>query len=416
MAAPEIRLAGAALQLESFTAEELSVAARATLNTARSWVQRNRKLLTSAPFDLREEEGGGRIGRPPNVWQLPSEAAGLLRARLEELAEAGAVAAKNAPDKSGKLNPLVEAEARIEARRRAKRLGSLEDATRAGTEARSWIRIAWEDEAAAHTADAITPAKKLNRIAELERELETFTFPDDIDVRSLAGWAVLRMRLMTQKAGTMKFAAKVLRARAEVRSSRVRSRLTSASFGAAVWADEGLAASLKLEVADMMASSYIVEHVRADLITEELGIAIDRRPSVGCVSTSEQAQAVVLGLACQLKLPRPGSEAIRNWLCFLTWSNDWIDALAPPVIFGLLYAGSVEVLHSRRPMGDALQSACKEAASWGFEPGKLRKDSLDLATRWADNGQAMVSVASSAERIAQIGDLFAMRPAFGTPQ
>jgi hypothetical protein len=241
--------------------------------------------------------------------------------------------------------------------------------------------------------------------------MDVFSFPDG-DLKALAGWVVKRIESMSRKAGTIEYAAQVLRIRAEVRTIRDRARLTAASFGSDVWADEGLAEQHNLTIADISYCRKIVEPVPADVLTQELKVAIDRRPTVGCCSTAEQAQAVVLGLASRLQLPDPSGDAFRNWLCFLTWSNDWIDAFAPPVIVGLLYAGGVGIQNSARPIRDSLRAACEEASTWDMAPGRLRANSLDVASRWASKAQPLEIMEDLQERAERVGDLFAMRPIF----
>ncbi len=414
MAEPEFRLIGAALHLGNFTAAELARAAGTGLNTTRSWIGRNGNFLVAETAPQGVERMDARpAGRPPSTWRLRPGSVSPLRQRLDGLVPRDVEPNESSLRRTGQTRAIPEAELHQAARDRAQRVGDAEGEARAERAARGWVRVAWEDYAARDAAGEMLNTEEFTRIAKLECQVGGGAVPN-VGLRELAGWAAQRLRTMIERSASANFAAQVLRARAAVRDLRTCARLSAASLGAAVWADEGLAETEGVLVEDLQACAHITASVPASVLLAELDMAIDRRPSYGFCTASEQGQAIVLGLAQRMRTPRNEASAMRNWLCYLTRSNDWLDALAPPVAFGLGFAGSLDLPTAWAPLRPALDAACKEALTWTFTPGRLRRDALDYARTVAGEGGVRRQKTRREDELKSIGDSFALRPSFET--
>ncbi len=378
MAQPEYRLAGAALQLGRFTAVELAQAAGTNPHTARTWLQRNDRFVEPDLMPPTVAAVNGK-GRPRKSWCLREGAAHALRQSLGQLFPLFSGPHEARPRKIEHPRNLDEVEIHLRARERARRLGHPEQMEMEAVAARSWVRIAWEDFAVLDSQKQGITQPILEHLAALERELGIGGIIESDALPEVAGWAAQRARNMSRRGATKAFAARVMRARVEVRTPRDRARLTAAAVAAPVWADEGHAERAGVGEDTMCDCKLIAEAIPSFVLLRELDMAVDRRPSYGLCPAPAHAQAVVLGLA-QLHVTTRDI-AMRDWLGFRNASNDWIPELAPAVLYGLAEAESAHWSRLFGPLEEALRRAADLAKDWDWAPGRLRRTALAYADR-----------------------------------
>ena len=353
MAGSEFRLLGKALALGHFTAPELARAAAINVNTVSSWIRRNPQFVVQ---DGAKPSSFGP-GRPQSVYRLRDDAVPQVRARLDQLfPEAGQYAERDLRA-NGYLYDVDRAEKCIATWRKACQSGRETERGQAEVEARSWIRIAWEDFAELNAAGVQIKWEHLKRLAELEREIGGGEQPASGPLAPLAKWLVQRLDAMSQRGITEEFAACTLRVRAQVRSKTSAAALTAAALAAPVWWDEGLSNDVAVGASAVDRCAVVVNLVSSDCIHEELMLMLNRD---GPYEHPEQSQAVLLGLA---KRSHANDKPIHHWLSFLLTSSDWQIALAPAILYGLGQAGHVNLravlnqieLFSARCLGHPLE-------------------------------------------------------------
>lgn len=362
MANEELRLAGSALTLRRFTAQDLSSFSQVNHNTARAWIQRNSERLESVAAPT----GAGRgRGRPKAVWRLKPDAIGALQTHLDQIQ---AVIAGKADDVGPQIDDV---EAQYETWLAAERTHDPSAAKEFGG-LRALIRIGWEDCASLFAAGQPTTSRHLRRLAEIEREAGLGGLPDEnlyARARSLA----LRLKDMHQRDVPDLFAGQTWRIRAEVRSRAERCKFTAAALAAPVWSDEGLADGVDLEPADLLRCTLVADEVPLDDRIDELSQAMD--PSdLGLCRSGQEAQALARGLTA-----RPDSlqtPEVLGWLAQLPISNLWTPHLAPIAFHGLADGGRINIQRLLDRHRTDISTAVNQQPA---DCGRLRREALSYA-------------------------------------
>src|SRR5579859_1205550 len=397
MAAQEYMLLSKAFTLVRFTAAELASAAGANSNTVGSWLRRHQDYL--------EPAGTARVrsaaGRPQRVWRLRPEAAIKIRAELDRLYPDVLREADGDLRASGHLERLDRAEQHVAAWREAARRNDLA-AHEALVTARSWVRITWEKFAELDRLNVAVPERELGNLAMLEREIGGGDLPIEKPLPLLIRWFFERTNQMAELGARDGFAARVMRCRANLRSPATAATLTAAALGAAVWWDEGLGTGLTGQAVLLGRCRRYIDLVPPNQLPIELTSALDpgefrRHP--------EQRQAVVTGL---VSTPDLVSEPIFHWLSYLPLALQWTPELAPPVMQGLLRAGT-RLDAALRTLTASLTAAIDmrwDDVSWtdNWGPGSRRSHVISHARRVLQYNQRREGLSPKITAIEQAAD------------
>jgi hypothetical protein len=365
MAQQDVRLLGGALSLHRFTFEELALAAGVNFNTARAWVRRNR-----SHFFAEGSIAAGARGRPRRVWRIADGATEVLRRRLEEF-DLERLAGQMAKASPPKLDGL---QGQFEAWSLAKRLAY-------GTEPaehralKQMIRQAWEDMSAVFGLTGDVHANHSKTVAELEFNAGAGVIPESEDLRKVAVWLTVDVDRMQARDIAAKFAAHVIRQRADVRGDAYQVKITNAALAASVWADEGLieegAASEGIK-----SCAQIAELAGVGAVIDQVSKAIGVGRFCFCRDPDE-GQAVLSGLTARTTFKR--AEDVQRWLVALRAATYWKPEFAPVALHGAWEGRDMHQETLIDVLGNDVRRALDRPPK---RIGKLRRKALIFA-KWA---------------------------------
>jgi|GEM_PF-5046157 len=363
MAYEDVRLLGSALLLGRFTPAELARSANSKLNTARSWVGRNRHHLVEEPVKPRGK------GRPGKMWRIAPSSKELLSARLKALD-----VQRLTDELAGKQPSILQ---HLEAQHDAWRLAlSIDDAAAASElrNLRRMTRISWEEFSDFHRFSGEAPEAQLKLIAEIERDAGGGEFPASDQLRKIAAWLASSIARMRSRAASPEFASRVMRLRSDVRSKADQVKVTAAALAAPVWADEGLAEE-GLEMDDLAACPLIAEFGGAARTLDEVSDAIGYGLRGYC-RDGEESQAVLCGLTARAQFG--AASEVRHWLIYLRAANFWRPELAPVALHAVWEGRDLHERSVLQMLGDQMELALKRQP---IKVGRLRRRPLDFAQR-----------------------------------
>jgi hypothetical protein len=392
MAEEEFRILAGALALGRFTATELVHTTGVKRNTVGSWLRRNVNYIQKEKSEAAERLPGP--GRPPVVWRIRDGAAPKIRAVLDSLyPEFVRVSSADLRDGGKCLRSLDLAEAQVNAWRATNSYRDFSVEQPELIAARSYIKIAWEDFAELHAAGLEVSEKHLLHLAQMECEVGIGNLPASRSLPSLAIWLARRLKLMSDRGVPFQFAARTIRARAQVRSSTDRVALTAAALAAPVWSDEGLADDGEVEVAALNRCVTVADIVPHSQLLREIDLALDQRPTYCFCVNPEESQAILLGL-----VTRPGAcrlPEVRDWLSHLPLSNDWRPELAPAVLRGLVNAPGINLHPLLKILTDPLRAVLNTSQTSQWRLGAIRKAAFDYSRRLMESHISAPSEAST---------------------